>query len=294
MADLRKRKKHSAALEEDATAHLWAVSYADLLMVMLSFFVLYFNPDEKAPPPPPPPPPSHVAMMIDKIAPQLNHLFFGQALTEQVNARDKSTPKTHSETTPAKKDKNEGVGLGIVQSASSPGASGEDGRTDSPGRVRERGPGQGVGPDSVPAHNGASPLPAAIRQSIVERKLNVLFEAQEDDLVIHFVEDAYAPGAFDVTEELAPRLKELLSAIAPYRDSVVITFIGHSDSRPLSSRLKKKVFSNMVLSSMRAASAAEFAEAAGFDPREILTQGTGTYGRNSRTLTVRISERPKK
>ena len=32
---------------EDETAHLWAVSYADFLMVLLSFFIIFFSVDEK-------------------------------------------------------------------------------------------------------------------------------------------------------------------------------------------------------------------------------------------------------
>lgn len=32
---------------EDETAHLWAVSYADFLMVLLSFFILFFSTDDQ-------------------------------------------------------------------------------------------------------------------------------------------------------------------------------------------------------------------------------------------------------
>ena len=32
---------------EDETSHLWAVSYADFLMVLLSFFIIFFSLDKK-------------------------------------------------------------------------------------------------------------------------------------------------------------------------------------------------------------------------------------------------------
>src|SRR5687768_16341369 len=33
-------------IEEDAAQHLWAISYSDLLMVLLTFFIVYFQFDE--------------------------------------------------------------------------------------------------------------------------------------------------------------------------------------------------------------------------------------------------------
>lgn len=38
--------KSAPQLEEDASQHLWAVSYADMLMVLMSFFIIYFQFDE--------------------------------------------------------------------------------------------------------------------------------------------------------------------------------------------------------------------------------------------------------
>ena len=38
--------KRAPPLEEDASQHLWAVSYADMLMVLMSFFIIYFQFDE--------------------------------------------------------------------------------------------------------------------------------------------------------------------------------------------------------------------------------------------------------
>lgn len=231
---------------EDSNQHLWSVSYADLLMVILAFFVVFdIKPtasgdgkkDDRQ---------SALSMIVSRLS-------FADAATDGVPMGGDISPHGGAKTTAT-----------------------ED------GGVASRGGGDPAGAILAML---VGTLPTTLR-------VEVLGDASSVN--IHFPDEVYASGHFTVENaDLAQSLKAVCAAVQPYMDEVRVTFVGHSDSQPLSESLRRRVGSNMLLSSMRAVKAAEFAIALGLKPDRVVTQGDDAYARGQRSLSIKIEESPR-
>lgn len=235
---------------EDANQHLWSVSYADLLMVILAFFVVF---DIK-------PKPNDNPGENDTVLARIISLI----------------PVIDANKTPT-------AGLGElpppVGSATAAGASRADG---APTFL----PGISANPHPM----DAAAMGAEMTTRLAAVSVPYEIEKAGTSLVIHFGDGIYKPGKYEVTgAAFKAALRVVAEAVRPYQNDTNIVFIGHADSRPLSPALRARVGSNMILSSLRAASAAAYVLGLGARADTIMTQGADAYGRGSRTLSIKIT-----
>lgn len=226
---------------EDPLQHLWAISYADLLMVLLCFFIVYdvkpAESEEKENPTPPPP--SSFALMMDNLLPKASNMIFGKKFQLVIDNN--------------KKD-------------------------------------EGKEPSESPEKISAGDLATLIETEMISKDFRLDYREGSKDILVHMDNDTYESGKFMMSESLKDRVSKLLNILKPYDGKIDLVFVGHADSTPVSERLiNKGVISNMVLSSMRAAVAADLAIVKGFAPERIKTEGNGIYARNSRTLSIKIT-----
>ncbi len=201
---------------EASEMHGWAVSYSDLLMVLLAFFVLYFNFGEKS---------------------------TANILRSVVTDLDKS---------------------GHTQAESAAG-------TQAPKR----------GTAAIPDMRNEMSL-----SGFVVDKASV-----KGSITVHLPDNIYGPGAYEVGKKHHAPLKKLLEILSPYKDSVELVFIGHTDAQAVRQDNRKVIDSNLVLSNLRGARAAEFALLRGYNPALVSSEGVGQFRRQTRSLSVRINER---
>lgn len=200
-------------VEEDALQHLWAVSYSDLLMVLMCFFILFFQQSDPK--------------TLDRLI---------------LSIKDRTAPVPTSRSAEQQRETASAPGIEVIEAALK-----------------------------------ASSLPVQARR-------------QGETLFIDLDQDLYRPGAYAFPREREEELSSLLRKMSPYADEIQLTFVGHADERAI--RRKDKIIdSNLVLSNLRATRAAEFALRQGFDPKFVTAEGAGEFSRNTRSLSLKITER---
>ena len=84
---------------------------------------------------------------------------------------------------------------------------------------------------------------------------------------------------------------DVLRTIQSSNRFVRLVFVGHTDSQPLNVLLHRNVLnSNQDLSGIRASRALNFALKMGFPADRLTTEGAGSEVRNTRSLSIRITE----
>lgn len=191
----------------------WAVSYSDLLMVLLAFFLLYFQFGEK-----------ESASIIKS----------------------------------------------VIRDLDSHGASG------------------GAGGQSG---NAAALSASSLRSALESKGLEMEAQGMNGTVTVHFAANFFGPGQYQLGRQQQEKLAEVFDLLAPYQEKVDLVFIGHTDTSALAPARGRVVDSNLVLSNLRAARAAEFALLKGYDPQFVSSEGVGQYRRATRSLSIRIGER---
>lgn len=204
-------ERRAESVVHDDSAHLWAVSYSDFLMVLLSFFILFFSVDENS-----------KSNLIQKIF------------------SDQQDLSSHSP-------------------------------TDGQGQAAGRG--------------GSFPMVA------LEKSLNDFSLTKAENfpgLLIHFSDDMYEKGSFEINESQRNKLEQFFQQLEPYKDQISLTFIGHTDGSPVAQIPGRLFKDNFDLSSIRATRALQFAVRAGFPEAHMASQGNSQNSRASRSLSVLI------
>lgn len=197
-------------IEEDANATSWAVSYADFLMVLVCFFVLFFSLDE-----------SSQKSMILKISASFKGKTLGSA-------------ETKTSTTSAKS----------------------------------------IDIEKVLAKDLSA--------------LNISFTKDKNSIVIHFPENLFATGKYDLSAENLDSLKSIFTKLIEFKTHLRLYFEGHTDDQALHRQVSNIVIDNYLLGSLRAAMALKVAKSMGFAEKDMFIQTTSSHQRNSRTLSVKI------
>jgi flagellar motor protein MotB len=216
-------KRRRRELFEDPLQHLWAISYSDLLMVLMTFFILFFK--------------------------------FGSLMTK-VSPLD-----------------------GVLRKLKQNGGYAAGSR--------------GIASENAGGLNSAVPLPIqAVAGRFSDGKLNFKVIGKGRELLVDFPDNFYPLGQYVISDLQKIELLKTLELLLPFKETVSLTFIGHTDDLPLT-RSNQIINSNLVLSNLRASRAAEFALLQGFDPSWVSTRGVGQYQRRQRSLSLLVSERSK-
>lgn len=208
--------RRQEAPEEDSLQFLWAVSYCDLLMVLMSFFILFFQVSDSASPS------------------ALKNVILSLKGDASIVASEKP-----------------------VLSAETPSA-----------HVLDQ-----------------------LGKALQSEKIKISQDATGRSIVLDFDPNLYPPRGYAFPKGEQSRLERILSRIKPFSKDLLVTFVGHADEARLLHGKSDVIDSNLVLSNLRATRAVEIAFKLGFDPKGVTGQGAGEFSRNTRSLSIKISER---
>jgi len=265
------RRKNHVAEAPDEGAFMWAVSYADMLMVLMSFFVVYFqyddlvreNEQKKA---------AALALAqaqkpVEKPAPvpseTLQHLASGLIKQGSIAA------SPHKE-------------VAILQSTSPAQA----------GSLAKETPELPAAP-SMP--KSTEVLLEKIASQLDSQQVHWVKTVHEKTLTIYMSDNAYAVGSYTLNSARTTELAKILDVIRQVEKedhhALMVSFTGHNDGIPLAvSNGKTIISSNLVLAGLRATKAADLAVARGLLPEHVRAEIQRESERNTRSLTVRVTE----
>ena len=255
---------------EDSNQHLWAVSYSDMLMLLISFFVIYFEiADAKK---------LDSSKYVDPLTRIILALKGGTNSIVDKKPEDKAQSESSAVLNAKGENLKEGNGTtAFVGNALNEATVGKDVESSTVGGVKAEG----------------KPVGIFALVDILKKqnpKLNLKTNELMREVVVDFPEDSFTKGDFEVRSGLRKDLKLVLEKIIPFKDEVTLIFVGHSDTVPLRKKdgIRKIVDSNLILSNLRAGRAAEVALQMQFSPEFVSTQGMGEYSRNTRSLSLSI------
>lgn len=217
--DVRHVRVESAAkpqiLSEDAQS--WAISYSDMLMVLMSFFIIFFSFDDKKP-----------EEIVDKIALEIK----GQ--------------------------------LPVKEEVAKPILKNE----------KLQGPAEDI---------------KKIAELFTEKSFKILTSRNSRFLRLDLSDQLYSKRSFKISGKAKIELESVLKLLEPYKKSIKIVFIGHSDKSNVS-KANQFLSNNLDLSALRAVRALEFASFQGFPMSQLATETEGPVKRDSRSLSLKITQ----
>ncbi len=223
---IEQRAKTQISSEESQN---WAVSYSDMLMVLMSFFILFFSFNEENPD----------KNLIEQISVQMGHLTTNQKSTVDAS---------HSSSEP-------------------------------------------IAPSNYKKNTASGPVTANpinnIAQALKGSSVEMVQDPSQTSLIIHLRDQIYGKRQFVMEREVQQELKKVLEVLAPYKDQLQLTFIGHSDQLTIQNG-GFYLASNLDLSSLRASRALSYAITQGYNPANLSIQAASDQGRNTRSLSIKV------
>lgn len=192
---------------EGGDGHGWAVSYADLLMVLLSFFVIFFSLEEEDPSN------SHNQLRV-------------------IAAAMKGKPSGKHEFKSTKTD-------------------------------------------------GLSDLTEALK--VDGLKVTI----KDDVLLVDLENGVFLSGAWKADANLKKQVDMVLEQIAPFKDKLSITIIGHADTRPMKNR-NEYLSDNFDLSSLRALNILKYVLTKGIPATQASARAASSNDRDARSVTFEL------
>ncbi len=110
------------------------------------------------------------------------------------------------------------------------------------------------------------------------------------EFIIDLPPNIYDIGKYDLSQSVVQKLESVFKLLEEHKEKLDVYFIGHTDSLKFKEN-KEVINSNLILSSMRAARAVEFAIKKGFDENQVFVQGLKARPRDTRSLSIRLVSR---
>ena len=249
-------RRHRSMSDHGDADHGWAVSYSDLLMVLMSFFIIFFSFDNSK------------KSVIDQITMSLADTGFKAG----IEGSSGPTPP------PTKAASGTGNGTGT----------GNDVDTGRP--VREvLFPKLGLPATEEAILNLSTPdLAAALFNTASGMGVDAQLESNKESLILHLPPNIYKPGKFALEPDQRQVLDELLIKLKPAASRVTFAFIGHSDADLV--KVAHTTYSdNFMLSSLRAWNGMMAAAKLGYPPIGMTILGAADQMVVSRTLSIKIT-----
>jgi flagellar motor protein MotB len=247
------RKKIITKTSEDGGEGLWAVSYADLLMVMMSFFIVFFNLEQKSEQKP------------SSIQKYLNIVV--SLADDEILKKDTASGKVYKTLIENKMQDKNFFSLGFSPDVILP-------------KVQFK---------EVPAVKDGHLYFSDIAESkeFETRSTGTGLPSDNIGILINFSDDIFELGSYELSEKAKKELTKVLISLSRHKKEINLVFIGHSDQLKVSGR-RKIVKTNLALSALRASSAVDYAIEQGFDPLWVSAHGMGEYARKTRSLSLRV------
>lgn len=240
----------------------WAVSYADLLMVLLSFFVMFFTFKEQNP--------ETVESEIIKVARAM-----------QGEQKERPTPQLD-----IKDDEYQQVAEDM------PGAPVPKGQGIDPN-------GKGT-PDPSKNSIGITNAETAPKIEDDPRLLEISKALQIDgvrvtndksQLVVTMDNSAFLPASYLLSVSLQARINDVLRQLKPFYGTIQLTVVGHADRTTLLSKTDL-LQDNFDLSSIRALRVLKFVVGRGFPENRASARASSFFDRDARSITLVIQSSP--
>ena len=229
----------------------WAVSYSDLLMVLMSFFVIFYSADKGE---------------ADSILAALTVKMKAKGVVEDSQTKD----DVRGDPTGVWDKKGSGVG----NKGQSKGKSGV---------------GVKVGDEQTDEQIYSS-FATRLLESMGSSGAGVTVETYRDFVMVMLSDDIFDNRKYDLTEAAKLELDEVFAVIKDINRDVAITFVGHSDPSRIKSGTGL-LTDNFVLSSLRASRALRYAAEKGISEESLFIEGSAANVRATRSLSVRVELR---
>lgn len=249
--------------------HGWAVSYSDLLMVLMSFFIIFFSYNDKDKDKPP-------SDVLQEFA------FSLSAKGAKVIGHDGGAGGIGPGQGPG-----QGEGLGAGNGPGPGGDSATEGmKADGTG-------GGGLGTVSKTTANNrvVKDLGSTLADALTDSTVKITVEVLPKSVVIKFSDEMYGPRKWTLSEKSKKALDLVVDIIATKKDDLIVDVVGHTDNKPVTAVKGDIVTNNFILSSLRASSALDFFMEKGFSKSNLRATGVADANEGSKTLSLQISAR---
>ncbi len=239
----------------------WAVSYADFLMVLISFFIIYFNLEDQS----------------SKENSSLSKIILTLSSEAEVKFYQKQGEKLQEVTShQIEETKRSLVGQLILKDQVNADQHG--------GRKLA---------SLYSSHN----VGEKIRDGFLNFSLDESKKAQRppkfgSEVIVDLPSNIYEINRYELTDKIKLYLDRVLTAVKEHQEKVNIIIIGHTDDLKFKDGAQMKILNNnMVLSSLRAARAVEYILGKGFSENQVFIKATNYQLRNSRSLSIQLVEK---
>lgn len=240
---------------------LWAVSYADFLMVLLSFFVIFYSSDK-----------NNQSVLERVVAFSLNEKGSSSGPLkgeEQPNLKKRIYAPTESEFG------SESTTIGKQF-------------TDVLHREQSKGDNKNRLPSST--HHAGQESGVPLVNQLQAIGVGVEFRDKAQKVVIHLPDDIYWSGQTLLKPKAQKSYEEVLEKLRPFKDHISLTLLGHTDDQPVVRSRSELLSNNFDLSSLRATKAVQTAVRFGFPPTHLAAKGAAEFERPTRSLSIIVEE----
>ena len=255
----RKSPDHSGAGGHGGEGS-WAVSYADLLMVLLSFFVMFFTFKEQNP--------ETVEAEIIKVARTMRGTPVPQR-TPQLDLEDIETQEVEDDQ----------AGVPVAKGQEVKGSA-----TPDPTK------------SSVGITNGTAPAteedPRLLEISKALQIDGVRVTNDKTQLIVTMDNSAFEPASYLLSISLQQRINDVLRQLRPYFGAIQLTVVGHADRAALRSK-SDLMQDNFDLSSIRALRVLKYVVGRGFPENRASARASSFFDRDARSISMVIQSAPK-
>lgn len=226
----------------------WSVSYSDLLMVLMSFFIVFFNINDSE---------SVDQDNFNKVVLEIANISTHKTLSRlpSSNSDDSNNPKNNIQIVKFSIDAQENV---------------KD--------LKSRNLQLDEDLNLLSGQNTkAIPKDSKEIVSYSGTEVNIDLPANLFDL-----------GSFELSNTAKLQLDKVLKIVQPYQSSLKIIFLGHTDDTQFGSSAKNIINNNLILSNIRAVKAVEYAVSKGIKDDVVFAQGLVSHERKTRSLSIRL------
>lgn len=245
----RVTRSHAQEVPHEESA--WAISYADLLLVLLAFFVIFSSFDETE----------------DKDAALLK-------LAQNLSSSGAFQNAGGSGTQGGNSGSNINIGYG---SGSGNGAGSSSGQ----------GNGAGSGGRGPSGSTGVVDYHRTLFQGLGSLASIELAELDQK-LVLQFQNDIFPKGQFSLPTDLQEDLLQIYTSLKDQKQNIHITLVGHADRSRLRSRKNPVLNDNFDLSAIRALQALKVLRGLGFPEEQMSIKASSFHERDVRSLSMEI------
>jgi flagellar motor protein MotB len=258
-------RRRRRGIYEDPLQHLWAISYSDLLMVVMTFFVFFYNVSDQRE--------GGAAGMLFQLISSLHQGGLGK-----LEPGAQANGEAGAQGVQAAGQQSAGQqASGLQVAGHHAGASGN-------ARLESE---EGGGPNSRVLTSLES---IRDRISVTAKDMGLATEREGNVLLIEFPDEFYRLGEYRIGPNQEAVFARLLQALAPFRSRLSAVLVGHADKVPVGHPIESLINSNLILSTLRAGRAAEYMMLKGWDPERVFAKGTGEHARVARSLTLQLED----